>query len=374
MNKRTHPSPHALIGGGADSPDILHATGFSAPDPFLCILDRGKAHLLVSILEYGRAQALGGSVRAHTTEEFEFPDEKRGLGDQLLAYLRSRSATSVRVSPRCPVQIVRTVEAGGIQVDIQPDPQRPGRIKKTPQEIDLLKAAQRAAVSGIRAARQMIGEAQVDTRGGLRTADGRKLTSERVRAHIAHTLMDAGCTAEEIIVAGGDQAVDPHERGHGPLRSGEWIILDVFPRSESGYWGDITRTVMKGNPTPEQQKLFTTVLRAQKEALRQIRPGVRGDRIHGTIAAAFEAAGFATGKRDGIPQGFIHSTGHGVGVEIHEAPRIAPGAGPLRAGMVVTVEPGLYYRGLGGVRIEDTVVVTRDGCELLARCRKDGRL
>jgi len=179
------------------------------------------------------------------------------------------------------------------------------------------------------------------------------------------------CQADEIIVAGGDQGADPHERGHGPLRAGETIILDIFPRhKQSGYWGDLTRTVIKGKPAAAQRKLYQAVKQAQEGALQQVRAGVTGAEIHDGVCRTFEALGFKTGERNGIHQGFIHSTGHGVGLEIHEAPSISPAGGPLEAGQVITIEPGLYYPGLGAVRIEDTGVVTETGIQLLASCPK----
>lgn len=374
MKSSSKTSPLVLIGGTADASDVLHATGFTAPDPFVCILDRSWAHLIVSSLEVGRARAMSGNVTSHTPQELGVRPPQRGLGAHVLAYLHSRKQSSVRVSSRCPVGVVRFLESNDIQVTVQSDPLRPERLIKGKEEIMKLKAAQRAAVDGIQTARTLIEQASVRKDGTLMENRGTPLTSERVRAAIAHTLLDYGCQADEIIVAGGDQAVDPHERGHGPLRAHEWIILDVFPKAASGYWGDITRTVMKGSPSAEQKHLYDSVRRAQTAALGQVKAGVKGSTIHQQIVEAFEAAGFTTGEKDGVPQGFIHSTGHGVGLEIHEEPRLSPGGGPLRAGMVVTIEPGLYYRGLGGVRIEDTVVVTREGCQLLARCGKNGVL
>lgn len=374
MTSSSTSTPLLLLGGAADAADVQHATGFSAPDPFVCILDRGWAHLIVSSLELGRARAVTGNVVSHASEELDVKPEHRGPGGQALAFLRARNQKRVRVSVRCPVGVVRFLETSGINVDLQPDPVRPGRVIKGPEEIEKCKAAQRAAVAGIHTAEHLIRTAAVSGEGVLLDSGGSPLTSERVRAAIAHTLLDHGCHAEELIVAGGDQAVDPHQRGEGPLRACEWIILDVFPRSASGYWGDITRTVMKGKPSPEQKRLFQTVKKAQAAAVRQVKAGVHGTTIHEGIVKAFASAGYTTGRKDGIPQGFIHSTGHGVGLDIHEAPRIAPGAGALRAGMIVTIEPGLYYRGLGGVRIEDTVVVTREGYRPLARCGYSGVL
>ena len=123
-----------------------------------------------------------------------------------------------------------------------------------------------------------------------------------------------------------------------------------------------------------QVKQYQTVLRAQKEALKSVKPGASAKEIHQRISDRFVEAGFVTGMKDGVPQGFIHSTGHGVGLEIHEGPSVSPVGSTLEVGQVITIEPGLYYRGLGGVRIEDTVVVTEKGCSLLARCSKDWRL
>jgi len=374
MKSKSKKGPLVLIGGSADAADVLHATGFTAPDPFLCILDGSWSHLLVSPLELGRAKAVMGNVTCHTPEELGADRFPRGLGGQILAYAQSKTHKRIRVSSRCPVGIVREVESEGIEVQIQSDPLRPTRLIKKPDERKKLKQAQRAAVAGISTAKRLIQASTVRGDGVLLEKKGVPLTSERVRAAISHTLLDAGCHADELIVAGGDQAVDPHQRGTGPLRAGEWIILDVFPQSSTGYWGDITRTVMKGSPSQEQRRLYQTVRKAQIAALKQVKAGAKGSSIHQGIVNAFEAAGYPTGIQDGIPQGFIHSTGHGVGLEIHEAPRISPGAGALRAGMVVTIEPGLYYRGLGGVRIEDTVVVTDTGFDFLATCGKAGEL
>jgi Xaa-Pro aminopeptidase len=176
---------------------------------------------------------------------------------------------------------------------------------------------------------------------------------------------------DDVIVAGGDQGVDPHERGQGPLFARQPIVLDIFPRSRvSGYWGDITRTVIRGPATPGQLRQYQTVLRAQTRALAAVKPGVTGAAIHALVCEEFAKAGYKTESVGGLPRGFIHSTGHGVGLEIHEAPSVSPAGTALEPGHVITIEPGLYYPGVGGVRIEDTVVVTETGSSLLARCPK----
>jgi len=277
----------------------------------------------------------------------------------------------VTVSPDCPVGVARALEAGGVRVRVATGNLFPERLKKSPVEIRALREAQRAAVSAMAVAVGMIRSSRILADGTL-DLGGMPLTSERVRAGIEADLLQRNFVAEaDIIVAGGDQAVDPHERGHGKLFAGQTIVLDIFPRSRrTGYWGDITRTVLRGKPSAAQRKLFQTVLQAQRAALAQVRPGVSGAEIHEGVVERFEAAGYVSGMKDGVPQGFIHSTGHGVGLDIHEAPSVSPAGGPLEAGQVITIEPGLYYRGLGGVRIEDTVLVTDTGCSPLARYPK----
>ena len=174
------------------------------------------------------------------------------------------------------------------------------------------------------------------------------------------------CTANHTIVACGDQACDPHNEGSGPLSAGKPIIIDIFPHSNrTGYFADITRTVVKGTPTVEMRDLYNTVLEAQQRALSYIKAGVNGKEVHQQVTDLFEQKNYQTGEIDGRMQGFFHGTGHGVGLEIHEPPRIGKTDNTLIAGHIVTVEPGLYYPGKGAVRIEDLVVVTEDGCKNL---------
>ena len=193
--------------------------------------------------------------------------------------------------------------------------------------------------------------------------------------------MRHGCAADAgTIVAGGVQATDPHEEGHGPLRSGEAIILDIFPVDKaSRYYADMTRTVIKGEPNEELQKMYDAVLESQEAALGMIRAGVNGKDIHQKVSDVLHERGYKTlvhDQEEGTPlrTGFFHGTGHGVGLEIHEAPRISLSDDELRLGDVVTVEPGLYDPQVGGVRIEDLVVVTEDGCRNLTDFPKEFRI
>jgi Xaa-Pro aminopeptidase len=216
----------------------------------------------------------------------------------------------------------------------------------------------------------MLAEARADAHGVLRL--GRTvLTAEAVRKAINRVLLDDNCAGGEPIVACGPLSANPHWIGHGPLKAGEPIVFDIFPQNlETGYWGDLTRTLVKGRPSPRLAAMHRAVQKAQTRALGALRAGVRASTIHQGVVDAFERMGFKQGDRDGVPEGFIHGTGHGVGLEIHEAPSLGRQATVLRSGHVVTVEPGLYYADTGGVRIEDTVIVTRGGFEYLWPCPK----
>jgi Xaa-Pro aminopeptidase len=361
-----------LVGGAADDVNVRYACGFTAPDAFLFLQCGNEQHVLVSLLELGRALALGKGIHCHTPDSLGLSTTaRRSLGKQAAGLLAFLGLKRIGVSAQCPVGLVRELEKAGVKVEIAPAPIFPARLIKNAEEIKSLRMSQRAAVSAMKAAVAMIGASNIGKQNRLKQANGKDLSAEAVRQHIERVLMEADCFAEDIIVAGGNQGVDPHERGHGPLYAHELIVLDIFPCSKiSGYWGDISRTVLKGRPSPAQRKQYETVLRAQKAALKAVKPGLSGKDIHAGICQQFADAGYETGMRDGLPQGFIHSTGHGVGLEIHEAPSVSPMGGPLEVGQVVTIEPGLYYRDIGGVRIEDTVVVTENGCSLLATCSK----
>jgi Xaa-Pro aminopeptidase len=169
-------------------------------------------------------------------------------------------------------------------------------------------------------------------------------------------------------VACGEQACDPHERGHGPLKAHSLIILDLFPRARSGYYGDLTRTVVRGQATEAQSRLWEVCLLGQRLALGSLRAGVDGGAIHREVTEFFRDNGYPTERVEGRWTGFFHGTGHGLGLDLHEAPRF--GAGKLKAGQVFTIEPGLYIPGVGGVRHEDVVLITKTGHKMLSRCPK----
>jgi Xaa-Pro aminopeptidase len=282
----------------------------------------------------------------------------------LVELLRERAIRDIDVPRTFPIEAADFLRERDYKVSWHQGAYFPQREHKTREEIDEIRKVQRHTEAAMDAAVHAIRDA--DVAGGVLHKDGVPLTSECVKSCIARALMDKGCTGRHTIVACGDQACDPHDQGSGPLPAGVPIVIDIFSRSNtSGYYADITRTVVKDSAPKVLTDIYDTVLDGQLLALDRIRAGVDGLDIHTEILQLFESRGYKSGEQDGRMQGFFHGTGHGVGLEIHEPPRISKASCELAPGHVVTVEPGLYYVGKGAVRIEDLVVVTQSGCENL---------
>jgi len=360
-----------LIAYGQEGSDVRYACGFHAVDPVVLLIEPKRRTLIVPMLEAGRAKAEAPGTRVFTPEALRIPKRQRGdLSAWALAAARGAGVRRVRVSRWFPSGMLDDLRKAGIRVGVSREPLLPERAVKREDEILKLRIVQRAAVAAMKAAVRVIASSRVGRGNFLRNRGG-ILTAEDVRLVIETTLLAHNAAGHDVIVAGGPQAADPHERGHGPLRAGEPIVIDIFPRhTSSGYWGDITRTVSRGWATPEVRRMYEAVKAAQLLALRKLRAGALGSSIHRDVQAFFQARGFPTSFRGGVAEGFFHGTGHGVGLDIHEGPSLGLRPVRLRRGHVVTVEPGLYYPSIGGVRIEDTVVVRADGFEYLATCPK----
>jgi Xaa-Pro aminopeptidase len=378
-----------VIGAPQHDATAYHLSGFLAPDPVIFLRVAGTRYLAVSALEYGRAEKEAPVDELVSFDELELTRLARELKSGARAFAAATAkfiekvgadGSPVTVPPHFGVAYADELRARGYKVEANGRLFADLRRVKTEREISHIEEAQWAVEEACAHAVGILGEAQISGDGALRWR-GETLTSELLRAEMEVELLRRGCAADEgTITAGGPQAADPHERGSGPLKAGEAIILDIFPRTQkSRYYADMTRTFVKGDPGDELQNMYDAVLEAQETALAMIRAGVNGCDVHDKVSDILHEKGYKTGKHDQKPaepltEGFFHGTGHGVGLEVHEAPRLSTVDEELRAGDVVTVEPGLYQPGVGGVRIEDLVVVTEDGCRNLARFPKEFRL
>ena len=360
--------PFVLAGTTANVPDLLYATGFDAPDAVAALRrPDGSVLLVVSRMELGRARRQARGCEVASADTLGLPADRSPVAT-LAALLKREGARAVDAPPSLPLGAAEALRKAGVAVRAAArSPFAAARAVKTPDEIRKIARAQAAARAAERALGHAIREAEIRADGVL-LRNGRIFTSERARALVRETLLARGCMdLEGTIVAGGRQATDPHESGRGPLRANQWIVADIFPRDlRTGYWGDMTRTFMRGRLSPALRRLYDTVRDAQTLGLSLVKPGAIGADVHNAVANFFKDRGYETGTdANGRAFGFFHGLGHGVGLEIHEEPRLSTRGGALEPGMVVTVEPGLYYPDLGGVRIEDTVIVTETGCRAL---------
>jgi Xaa-Pro aminopeptidase len=371
--KKTKSDTRLIVAASEHDPDMLYATRFFAPDAFIFLEERGKRTLVLSDLEIDRArkQAQADEFVSFTALEREVQgkQKKAPAYEKVLShFLRKRGVRSALVPANFPLGFAQELAASKIRVRPTNGLFWPEREAKSDEELKLMRRALSITESGLARAMEVLSASKPGT-GKKLSWSGRKLTSEILRAEIDSAILRAGGLPANTIVAGADQACDPHERGFGPLKADSLIILDIFPRdAKSGYFGDMTRTVVRGRASDAQRKLWETVREGQALALKKMKPGVDGLKLHNEVKQFFTDRGFPTEVRDGRQVGFFHGTGHGLGLEIHEFPRFQKTV--FKPGQVLTVEPGLYYPGVGGVRIEDVVVVTKSGMRMLSRFEK----
>ncbi|MDE2060209.1 MAG: aminopeptidase P family protein [candidate division NC10 bacterium] len=355
--------------------NLYYATRFAAPDPFIFVQAGEEKIVVMSDLEMDRARS---QARVDTVLSYSVYEQMaRGKGidapsvlDVLDLVLRERGARHLLVPANFSVEYADGLRTRGYTLSVKREPFFDARLVKSEGEIEAIAATQRATEDAMGTAISAVQAAKVED-GGRLYLNGEPLTAEALKKIMHLKLMEHECVAQHTIVAPGLQGVDPHHHGQGPIRANESIVIDVFPRSErSRYFADMSRTVVKGKASPKLRAMYRAVLNAQEHGMELIRDGADGSVIHTTVNAVLEKDGFTTGMVGGRMQGFFHGTGHGVGLDIHEPPRINKTGAVLRTGHVVTVEPGLYYLDAGAIRIEDLVVVTATGCRNLTNFPK----
>lgn len=355
--------------------NMLYATGMFVPDPFIFLRLRGRCLIVMSDLEIDRARQQAPHCRVLSLSAYQKKlraggVKQPGFAEIIAAILREKQIHSIVVPHNFPLGLATELQNRKIKLTPKTN-FFPQREHKDPAEVKKISAALTMAEVGMAEGIQALKNSKIGKDGRL-TYRGAPLTSEKLRSIIDTAVLQTSGLASHTIVAGGRQACDPHEGGYGPLCANEPIILDIFPRSQkTGYFGDITRTVVRGRASDAARKLYDVVHRGQKVAFKKMRAGTPTHEVHKAVIDLFEAEGFKTGKRHGRMQGFFHGTGHGLGLEIHEAPRVGTNSlGILKPGHVVTVEPGLYYPEIGGVRLEDVALITQNGARNLTRFEK----
>jgi Xaa-Pro aminopeptidase len=356
--------------------DMRYATGLFVPDPFIYLRTTGRPLIVMSDLEIDRARAQAPHCRAVSIGRFQQKLRAQGIPRPGLAHiirllLRENGVRRVTVPEQFPLGLTRDLEKLGVKVRPRHGHFFPEREIKNAAEIRKISAALVMAEVGMAEGMQALRASKIGRDRKL-LYHNVPLTSGKLRSIIDCAILQASGLPANTIVAGGRQACDPHERGYGPLRAHEPIIIDIFPHSQTtGYFGDITRTVVRGRASEAARQLYDTVWQAQKIAFKKVRANVPTGDVHRAVQDYFAQQGYKTGRRHGRMEGFFHGTGHGLGLEIHESPRMgATSTGRLRPGQVVTIEPGLYYPEIGGVRLEDVALVTANGARNLTRFEK----
>jgi Xaa-Pro aminopeptidase len=373
--------PLLFCADGYRFPDVYHTTRFLSPDPIIALEDVEALFIVTSSLEEGRAKKESRATAVINWDRYGAQElSAKGMqGPELTAtvikrFLDERKLERVAVPAYFSLGIADQLRAMGVELVVQTDLAERRRAKR-PDEIAAIEAAQRATEEAWQQGVDALRRASVRKDGALEL-DGAVFTAERLRAIVESALLERGCASDGTVCAPGPQAADPHKVGDGPLHAGEAIVMDIFPQHKvTRYWADMTRTVSRGDPPPEIARRYEVVRRAQDVGIAALRPGITGREVHELVEDVIWEAGYDTlrpGQKkdptDPTPRGFIHATGHGVGLELHEAPNVSRGGSkPLIVGDVVTVEPGIYDPVLGGVRLEDMLVITERGSRNLTR-------
>lgn len=307
---------------------------------------------------------------AHFSPENGLSGDRETANAQAAAEFLRRAGVTRAVGDRTlPLIFADFARQAGITIDCDTEQWVMERRQKTAEEIEFIREAQLVTEQAVQMACELIASASA-RRDGVLLHEGAPLTSERVRAAVDHWLLDREYVNPTAIIAGGPAAADCHYMGAGELRTGEPVIVDIFPRCRrTRYNGDCTRTVVHGDIPDEVSRMHRTVRAAKAAAERTATVGATGEAVHLATIQTMRDAGYDYGlPGDQNPLSYCaltHGTGHGVGLDVHEPPLLDIKGPPLLAGEVITIEPGLYRRDIGGVRVEDVVVITEHGCETL---------
>jgi len=358
------------------SPELRHELPLSVPDPFLYIEHDGRRFAVVTAFERARIADAAPDIEALAPEQFGIDELLRGGTPRVEAMLRTYvralreiGVTEAAVPKDFPVELADRLRSDGIALTVERDLFEDRRRSKTATEVAGLRRAQRAAEAALDVARGMLRAASGD---GVLRLDGEPLTSERIKVEMQRVFVAHDVVAEDFIVAAGAQGAVGHEMGSGPISAGESVVFDLWPRDrETAVYTDMTRTYVVGEVPEELREYHRLCAQVLELTTAATKPGVNGRELMQAACDVFAGAGYPTQltKEPGevIDSGFFHGLGHGVGLEVHERPWLSVVGDDLVPGDVITLEPGLYRAGYGGVRLEDILLVTEDGAETVTQ-------
>jgi Xaa-Pro aminopeptidase len=363
---------YVLYAASSQDANLYYLTDFLAEDPFLFLRTDGQSLLVVSSMERARAIRSSTADQVRSREEFQRDSHElegdRATVDLFVSVLKEYHVKHLGVDAAFPIILADALRSDGYELHPISGSIERLRSIKTARELGHMTTVQRASEKAFASALATLRRSEII--GDTLRYEGQVLTSERLKAIIGCSLINDGCTSKDVIASSGYDSALPHLTGSGAIKAHSAIVLDIFPQSiESRYHADMSRTVLRGDAPRELAEMFTAVQEAQELAIQRIRPGISGAEVHLAVADHFEESGFHTDLEKG--SGFIHTTGHGLGLEVHELPFLSKRGGVLGKGNVVTVEPGLYYPSIGGVRLEDAVVITHNGNRNITKVKKE---
>jgi Xaa-Pro aminopeptidase len=358
------------------SPAMRHEVPLGIPDPFLYVEHDGRRYVVITAFERERLTAAAPDIEALPPERFGIDELLRGgtKPDEAWLEVYTRALREIGVSeaavpPSFPLELADHLRANGVTLRVERELFDDRRRRKNAAEIAGLRRAQRACEAALDVARRMLREADPD---GVLQLEGEPLTSERIKAEVQQVFIAHGAIADEFIVAHGAQGAVGHDMGSGPISAGEAVVFDLWPRdTETATYTDMTRTYVVGDVPDEIREYHRLCKEALERTTAAAKPGANGRELMQIACDLFAEHGYPTQltKKPGevLDSGFFHGLGHGVGLEVHERPRLSVVGDDLVPGDVITLEPGLYRAGYGGVRLEDIILVTDDGAEVVTR-------
>lgn len=363
-----------LIDAASDNADQRYLSGYDAADPFISLYADGTIFLLFWGTDYFTAREESHADRVYHAGDYDYQgygslgEQRRVLGQ----FVRDHDVQSVAVPERFPLGSATALQNASIDVIRDTAGFIANlRARKLDYEIAAIRDSIRAAETGFQQVETLLAEA--DVVDGRLKYGGELLTADRLRRELKWTMLNHGFELPVSVVAAGTDTAEPHGQSHGPIVVDEPVLVDLGPiDQEAGYYGDLTRTFLRGEPPQQLAEWYNLVRDALTEAVDAIGPGVTGHEINDVLCSYFEDRGINTLRSDpDIERGVLHYMGHGIGLDVHEGPLCAPDGGELEPGNVLAVEPAIYEPGLGGIRLEDDILVTEAGCENLTTFPKE---